>query len=218
MFRKLEGEILEVILLCAHFQWCKFVAQLMRDGSQASLSLDGEIERYWRYCGKQTAWYSRVHIWRKGLDICLLAQAEGWRIICQDAIKCNFQWYDQRGTLTNFILLWTSLLKRLEEPISSTTLLRFRPWEVVFVGFINTFLWKLICLCFYLARLNLFTFGYKTIQILENTLVSFRMSWSGGSICCCNMVWNSAGCTFRWGCLGGYQQELDVHTSFVATK
>lgn len=43
MFRKLEGEILEVILLCTHFQWCKLVAQLMRDGSQASLSLDGEV-------------------------------------------------------------------------------------------------------------------------------------------------------------------------------
>ena len=43
MFRKLEGEILEVILLRADLQWCEFVAQLMRDGSQASLSLDGEI-------------------------------------------------------------------------------------------------------------------------------------------------------------------------------
>lgn len=113
-------------------------------------------------------------------------------IICQDAIKCHYQCYNQRGTLTNFISLSTSLLK---EPISSTTLLRFRPWEVVFVGFINVFLWKLICLCFYLARLNLFTFGYLMVQVLENRLLSFRMSWSGGSICC---FWFYVKCTVTW--------------------
>ena len=141
MFWKLEGEILEVILLLYPFPVVQICCPADARWFTSFLKF-----WWWNYCGKQTAWYCRVHSWREGLDICFLAQAEGLFVKMQSNVIFN-DMINVELWPTSFhcrLFCWSVWKSRSPQQRCSG----FGLGKSSFVGFINTFLCKFMCLCF----------------------------------------------------------------------